>query len=94
LCSNCGKSTESIRGRCPNCAFLKHPEAAPPVVARRVGGGSVWDDLEDLTLLGLWLAPVLTLVVLGLVFSLDLLLVVGAVIFLVPPGLRALFDWF
>jgi hypothetical protein len=93
LCPNCGKNTESIRGRCPNCAFLKHPEAAPPLAARRVQGGSFWDDLEDLTLLGLWLAPVLTLAVLGLIFSLDVLLVIAAVVFIDPAALRALFDW-
>jgi hypothetical protein len=92
-CPNCGKTTNTIRGRCPNCAFLKHPEAAPPIKAQHVGGGSIWDDLEDLTRLALLLAPGVTLVVLALIFSLDVLLVVAVAMLAVPFAWRALVDW-
>jgi hypothetical protein len=91
-CPNCGKATTTIRGRCPNCAFLKNPEAAPPVSPRRLGG-SIWDDVEDLTLLGLLLAPVATLVALGLIFSLDVLLVIAILVLVAPFAVRAVLDW-
>ena len=93
LCQQCGKSTATIHGRCPNCAFRKDPDAAIGVVERRAVGGSFWDDLEDFGLIAPWLGSVVALGVLGLVFSLDVLLVIAAVAFAGPLAVRALVDW-
>jgi len=90
-CPRCDRDAAMVRGRCPNCGFVRDPSVPGPP-ARFVRGPRLSDDLDDVFWIALWLAPVLVLAVLGFVLALDWLLIAAAVALVVPAVIRAALD--
>jgi hypothetical protein len=91
-CPNCGKDAVMVRGRCTNCGFVRDTSIRG-LPARYVRGNSLSDDLDRFFWVALWIAPAVVLLVLGLVLALDVLLIIGVAIFVVPLVVKAALDW-
>ena len=76
LCEGCGRETTTVHGKCANCWYVKNPSGVP---ARRRYQAPLWDGSDLTAFVWGWVswAPGLVALVLGLVFDMPALIVVG-----------------
>ena len=77
FCPGCGKITETVTGRCPECWYVKHPEFLP--AERRVGPGYL-DDLGGFSLRVLLITPGLAVALVGIATGSRTVLIIGGVL--------------
>jgi hypothetical protein len=79
-CPECGRETQTIHGRCPNCLYVKRPDQVP---AKRKYSRPLFADFDGFALRLLCMLPGLALIVLGVIIGWPALVYsgVGAMLF-------------
>jgi hypothetical protein len=77
-CAACGRVTKTIGGRCPNCGEVKDAQRMP--VSTPIPTGSFWSDLDDWVQLGLVIAPLVVLTVLGAILLAPEIAIAAAIL--------------
>jgi hypothetical protein len=91
-CAACGRVTETIGGRCPNCGEVKDARRMP--VSTPIPTGSFWSDLDDWVQMGLVIAPLVVLTVLGAILLAPEIAIVAAILIVGYVLLSGLLDFF
>jgi hypothetical protein len=91
-CAACGRLTITIAGRCPNCGEFKDTRQMPVSAPGPIG--SVWGDLDDWVQMGLVIAPLAVLTVLGAIFLAPEIAIVAAVLIVGYALIKGFFDFF
>jgi len=91
-CPQCNRKARVVNGLCSSCGVLRGPTNSPALEPRYSRGSSFGSDLETVALYGVWLVPTFAAIVIGLLLSLEALLIIGVAALIVPPVVRLLFD--
>jgi Rubredoxin metal binding domain len=94
LCQSCGRTTQTVIGRCPHCGSYKPGEE--PAWAYRPRwwrGPSITDDLTTLAIMTVVFLPGPALIVLGILWLGGTVVLAGVLLLAGAVALYQLTDW-